>query len=129
MRDHGRVSDVDTTRVDRWLWAVRVYKTRSLATSACQGGHVRVNGASAKPATKVRVGDTVEARAGGDDRVLDVVRIIEKRVSAPLAAECVVDRTPPKPEAEWVAPHLVRDRGAGRPTKRDRREIDRFLGR
>ena len=123
------VDDLESTRVDRWLWAVRLYKTRSLATAACQGGHVRVNGASAKPATKVRVGDTVEARAAGDDRVLDVVKVIEKRVSAPLAAGCVVDRTPPRPDPEWVAPHLTRDRGAGRPTKRDRREIDRFLGR
>lgn len=123
------MSELTSTRVDRWLWAVRVYKTRSLATSACQGGHVRVNGAPAKPAAKVRVGDTVEARAGDDDRILEVVQVIEKRVSAPLAAECVVDRTPPRPDAEWVAPNLIRDRGAGRPTKRDRREIDRFLGR
>ena len=120
---------LESTRVDRWLWAVRLFKTRSLATAACQGGHVRVNGAPAKPSTKVRAGDRVEARAGDDDRVLDVVTVIEKRVSAPLAAECVVDRTPPKPDAEWVAPPLVRDRGAGRPTKRDRREIDRHRGR
>jgi ribosome-associated heat shock protein Hsp15 len=123
------VDEPEATRVDRWLWAVRVYKTRSLATSACQGGHVRVNGAPAKPATKVRIGDTVEARAGGDLRILDVVQVIEKRVSAPLAAGCVVDRTPPRPEPEYVAPHLVRDRGTGRPTKRDRRYIDRFRSR
>jgi ribosome-associated heat shock protein Hsp15 len=123
------VSELTSARVDRWLWAVRVYKTRSLATSACQGGHVRVNGAPAKPATKVRVGDTVEARAGDDDRVLDVVQVIEKRVSAPLAAACVVDRTPPRPDPEWVAPNLIRDRGAGRPTKRDRRRLDRFRSR
>ena len=88
-----------------------------------------MNGSPAKPSTKVRVGDRVEARAGGDDRVLDVVTVIEKRVSAPLAAECVVDLTPARPDAEWVAPPLVRDRGAGRPTKRDRREIDRYRGR
>ena len=123
------MDELESTRVDRWLWAVRLFKTRSLATAACQGGHVRVNGAPAKPSTKVRVGDRVEARAGGDDRVLDVVAVIEKRVSAPLAADCVVDLTPPKPDAEWVAPPLVRDRGAGRPTKRDRREIDRHRGR
>ena len=120
---------LESTRVDRWLWAVRLFKTRSLATAACQGGHVRVNGAPAKPSTKVRVGDRVDARAGDDDRVLDVVTVIEKRVSAPLAAACVVDLTPPKPDAAWVAPPLVRDRGAGRPTKRDRREIDRHRGR
>jgi ribosome-associated heat shock protein Hsp15 len=129
LRDHEPMEEPESTRVDRWLWAVRLYKTRSLATTACQGGHVRVNGAPAKPAAKVRVGDTVEARAGDDDRVLDVVKIIEKRVSAPLAAACLVDRTPPKPEPEFAAPNLIRDRGAGRPTKRDRREIDRFLGR
>lgn len=119
----------DPVRVDRWLWAVRLYKTRSLATTSCQGGHVRVNGAPAKPSAKVRIGDLVEARAGGVDRVVEVVTLIDKRVSAPVAATCVVDRTPLQPEPEWVAPALVRDRGAGRPTKRDRRQIDRYRGR
>jgi ribosome-associated heat shock protein Hsp15 len=121
--------ELDTTRVDRWLWAVRAYKTRSIATTACQGGHVRVNGSPAKPATKVKVGDRVEARLDHHQRVYEVTRVIEKRVGAPIAAECYVDHSPPPPPRELSAPILVRDPGTGRPTKRDRREVDRFRGR
>jgi len=122
------MAEQEATRVDSWLWAVRIYKTRSLATKACQGGHVRVNGAPAKPATKVKAGDQVQARSADRDRVLEVVRPIDKRVGAPVAAECLVDHSPPPPPRDLVAPHLIRDRGAGRPTKRDRREIERHLG-
>ena len=86
---------MDTTRVDKWLWAVRLTKTRSAATDACSAGHVKVNGAPAKPAHPVKVGDRVEAYLHGRQRILEVVRIIEKRVSAPLAAECLVDDSPP----------------------------------
>jgi ribosome-associated heat shock protein Hsp15 len=117
---------VDATRVDRWLWAVRQYKSRAAATDACRGGHVRVNGASAKPATTVRVGDRVEARAHGRHRVLEVVRVIDKRVGAPVAAECLVDHSPPPPPRDQVATTFTRDPGSGRPTKRDRRQLDRF---
>jgi ribosome-associated heat shock protein Hsp15 len=116
---------VESTRVDRWLWAVRLTKTRTDAAAACRGGHVRVNNRPAKPATTVTSGDEVRLRAGGHTRIVDVVRVIEKRVGAPVAAECFVDRTPaPPPEA--LVPVARRDRGAGRPTKRDRRVLDRF---
>ncbi|MEH3052671.1 MAG: RNA-binding S4 domain-containing protein [Patulibacter minatonensis] len=116
------------TRIDRWLWAVRLYKTRAVASEACRGGHVEINGHPAKPASTVKVGDRVKARAGSRVRELEVVKIIEKRVSAPLAAECVVDHTPaPKPEDHQ--PVLQRDARTGRPTKRDRREIDRLRSR
>jgi len=118
---------MDSTRVDRWLWAVRLTKTRSDAAAACRGGHVRVNNRPAKPATSVSAGDEVRLRAGGTTRIVDVVRVIEKRVGAPVAVECFVDRTPaPPPEA--VVPVARRDRGAGRPTKRDRRVLDKFRG-
>ena len=120
---------MDETRVDKWLWAVRLYKTRALATAACKGGHVRVNGAPAKPATTVRVGDRVEARVHGDTRIIEVARVIDKRVGAPLAAECVVDHSPPPPPHGEAPDVFVRDHGAGRPTKRDRRQIDRFRAR
>jgi len=120
---------IETTRVDQWLWAVRLFKTRSLATAACKGGHVRINGNSVKPASAVRVGDRVEARVGDRQRVVEVVRLIDKRVSAPIAAECVVDHSPPQPPREYVAPLFRRDRGAGRPTKKDRRNLDRLRGR
>jgi ribosome-associated heat shock protein Hsp15 len=119
---------MEMTRVDRWLWAVRLYKTRSDATAACRGGHVRINGAPAKPATTVRVGDRVEAHAHGRQRVLEVARIIDKRVGAAVSAECMVDHSPP-PTRDREAPTFTRDIGAGRPTKRERRRLDRFRGR
>ena len=115
-----------TARVDAWLWAVRAYKTRSAATTACRAGHIRVNGERAKAAQPVRPGDEVRVRIAGFDRHLVVRTTITKRVSAALAAEAMEDRTPPREPAPIVA---QRDRGAGRPTKRERREIDRLRGR
>lgn len=117
---------MDTARVDRWLWAVRLYKTRSSATAACRAGHVRVNGAPAKPAGIVRVGDRIEAVVHGRPRVLEVARLIDKRVGASIAADCLVDHSPPPPPREQDQPVFARDRGAGRPTKRERRQLDRF---
>ena len=117
---------MDATRVDRWLWAVRLYKTRSAASDACAGGHVTVNGIPAKPATKVHIGDRIEARVAQRDRVLEVVRLLDKRVGAPIAVTAYVDHSAPLPAPELAAPTLARDRGAGRPTKRDRRAIDKM---
>src|SRR5688500_11610285 len=97
---------LDETRVDRWLWAVRVCKTRTAATEACKAGHVRVNGAPAKAATTVRMGDRVTTRLHGHERVLEVVRVIDKRVGAAVAAECVVDHSPPPPPPDLASPFL-----------------------
>jgi ribosome-associated heat shock protein Hsp15 len=122
---------MDTTRVDRWLWAVRLFRTRTAATDACRGGHVRVNGARAKPAATVRAGDRVDVRwRGGRERVVEVVRVIDKRVSPALAGACLLDRTPvPEPGAGGHEPATPRrDRGSGRPSKRERRELDRIRG-
>lgn len=118
-----------SVRVDAWLWAVRVYKTRSAATSACRAGHVRVNGDRAKAAQPVRPGDELRVRIAGFDRLLTVRQPISKRVSAPLAAAAAEDHTPPPPAKEVMPFVPVRDRGAGRPTKRERRDIDRLRGR
>ncbi|ATE53966.1 RNA-binding S4 domain-containing protein [Actinosynnema pretiosum] len=118
---------MESTRVDRWLWAVRLTKTRPDAADACRGGHVRVNDRPAKPATVVVPGDEVRARVNGVNRVVEVVRVIQKRVGAEAASTCFIDRTP-KPPPEAAVPIAHRDRGAGRPTKRERREIDRFRG-
>ncbi len=115
---------MESARVDQWLWAVRVFKTRADAAAACSGGHVRVNGAAAKPATRVVPGDRVAARARGRIRDLEVVDPIKKRVGAALAATCLVDRSPPEPPG--VGAPFARARGSGRPTKRDRRELDRL---
>jgi ribosome-associated heat shock protein Hsp15 len=116
---------METTRVDRWVWAIRLYKTRGDATEACRGGHVRVNDKPAKPATPVKVGDQVVARVHGIDRIVEVVEVIDKRVGPPVAVTCYVDHTPPPPEDDGL-PIFERERGAGRPTKRDRRQLDRF---
>jgi ribosome-associated heat shock protein Hsp15 len=119
------ICGVESTRVDRWLWAVRLTKTRTDAAAACRGGHVRVNDRPAKPATTVVSGDEVRARVNGVTKTVEVVRVIQKRVGAADAATCFIDRTPaPPPEAAVAVAH--RDRGAGRPTKRDRRILDKF---
>ena len=113
-------------RVDSWLWAIRVYKTRSAATTACRAGHVRVNGDKTKAAQTVKPGDEVRVRMSGFDRTLTVRQTLSKRVGAPIAATAYDDRTPPR---EPMAMLAVRDRGAGRPTKRERRDIDRLRRR
>lgn len=119
----------ETTRVDRWLWAVRVFKTRSDATTACSGGHVRIGDRAVKPAHKVAVGDRVVARRGERTFEYEVTRIIDKRVGAAVAATCYVDHSPPPPERATTAAFAQRDRGSGRPTKKDRRQMDRMFGR
>lgn len=111
--------------MDIWLWAVRIYKTRSAATAACRGGHVRVNRVAAKAATAVKVGDRIEAFVE-HERILEVTRIIDKRVGAAVAATCLVDHSPPAPVIRREPPVFVRAPGAGRPTKRERRELDRL---
>ncbi|MEO3867538.1 RNA-binding S4 domain-containing protein [Nonomuraea sp. B12E4] len=121
--------DQSSARVDSWIWSVRLTKTRSIASDACRGGHVRVNGARVKPAHAVHAGDEIRLRHDGRERVVIVSRIISKRVGAAVAAECYVDKSPPPPPREEAAAMPVRDRGAGRPTKRDRRSMERLFGR
>lgn len=117
---------MDSARIDSWLWAIRIYKTRSAATTACRAGHVRLNGEKVKAAQTVRIGDELRIRIAGFDRILIVRQLLVKRVGAPIAALAYEDRTP---EREPQAALGLRDRGAGRPTKRERREIDRLRGR
>jgi ribosome-associated heat shock protein Hsp15 len=123
------VAGNETGRVDSWIWSVRLARSRAAASAACRGGHVRVNGVRVKPAQAIRAGDEVRVREDGYERVVVVVRVIIKRVGAPVAAECYVDNSPPRPPREEVPAVAVRDRGTGRPTKRDRRNIDKLLGR
>ena len=96
-----------------------------MATQLCEAGHVRVNGNSAKPSMKVKPGDEVQALIATRERIVDVVRPIETRVSAPEAATCYVDRSPP-PVVREIAPGIQAVRGEGRPSKRLRRELDRM---
>ena len=88
---------MEKVRVDRWLWAVRLTKTRSGAAQACRAGHVQINGVRAKPAATVKPGDTVRLRIGDRERVVEVVRLIETRVGAEPAAACLIDKSPPPP--------------------------------
>ncbi|MFC8429798.1 RNA-binding S4 domain-containing protein [Streptomyces sp. NPDC057253] len=118
----------ETVRTDSWIWSVRLVKTRSAGATACRGGHVQVNGERVKPAHSLRVGDEVRVRQEGRERVVVVKRLIRKRVGAPVAVQCYVDNSPPPPPREAFAPAGIRDRGAGRPTKRDRRELERLRG-
>ncbi|WP_174817204.1 RNA-binding S4 domain-containing protein [Nocardia brasiliensis] len=129
IRTHANTNTATQARVDSWTWAVRLFKTRSAAAEACRGGHVRVNGSTAKPAQPVKPGDEVRIRVGGIERIVIVERIVTKRVGAPIAAQCLIDRSPPPPARELLAAMPSRDRGSGRPTKRERRETDRLLGR
>ncbi len=114
---------MESVRVDQWLWAVRLYKTRVAATDACKAHHVHINGLLVKPASQVKVGDRVNVWVGDRNRVLEVTKVLDKRVGAPQAAECMNDHSPPKPESPAV---LSREHGSGRPTKRDRRDLDRM---
>ncbi|MFJ1970638.1 RNA-binding S4 domain-containing protein [Streptomyces sp. NPDC087903] len=118
----------ESVRIDSWVWSVRLVKTRSMGATACRGGHVRVNGERVKPAYSVRVGDEVRVRQEGWERVVVVKRLIRKRVGAPVAVQCYVDNSPPPPPRDAVAPAGIRDRGTGRPTKRDRRDMERLRG-
>ena len=118
-----------SARVDSWIWAVRLAKTRSAATAACRAGHVQVNGERAKAAQPVHIGDEVRLRNTDLERTVRVERLVVKRVGASVAIECLVDLTPPPPPREEVAAVIQRDRGAGRPTKRERRDLEKLRGR
>ena len=115
---------MDGIRVDAWCWAVRLYKSRSQATNGAKAGHIRINGVRAKPSQPVKVGD--EVRVFTDrEHIVVVLQLLSKRVGAPLAQAAYDDRTPAlPPKEERAAPVFARERGSGRPTKRDRRLLD-----
>lgn len=113
-------------RVDTWLWAVRQTKSRSMATSAARAGHVKINGTTAKASAKVRPGDEVRLRVEGFDRILRVVHPLTKRVGATIAQAAYNNLTPERPRMTGSLPQ--RERGSGRPTKKERRELDRLRG-
>ncbi len=122
-------SDTEKVRIDKWLWAVRLFKTRSLAATACQGGCITVRGRRVKPSRSVAAGEEICLREPGLTRTVRVLAVTEKRVGAPRVAEYLEDRTPAeeyarrKEEASRMKP-FVRGRGMGRPTKRERRILD-----
>ncbi len=119
-------------RIDKWLWAVRLFRTRSMAIEACRAGHVKAGGESVKPAHAVRVGEVIAIRLGAMVRTVRVRGLIEKRVGAGLVSECLEDLTPPEEYAKrreaGALPGGTRPRGSGRPTKRERRILEQFMG-
>ena len=119
---------VASVRLDTWLWSVRLYPTRSAATAACRAGHVRRNGEPTKASQKIAVGDELRLRSPGRERIVRVTQLIGKRVGAPVARTAYEDHSPEPPPQLFAAPPR-RDRGAGRPTKRERRALDRLRGR
>lgn len=121
-----------STRVDKWLWAIRIYKTRSLSNSMCKAGKVRIEDKMAKPSSSIQEGMQISVKKNGFNLQLIVNKVIDKRVSAILAAPCYTNVTP---EAEmnkykdWFvgkAQPEMREKGTGRPTKRERREIEEY---
>lgn len=129
----------DPVRLDRWLWSVRLFPSRSAATEACSSGKVSIDGEPVKPARKVALGDTIVLRRRGFDTTIVARDLIPRRVGAPIAVTCYDDLTPPRVgTGDPMADELLaadpatsgrREQGSGRPTKRDRRAIDRLRGR
>lgn len=120
--------ELEKLRIDKYLWAIRIFKTRSLATEACKAGRVKLNGQNIKPSYVVKVGETYHIQKGIEKKVVKVVDLLERRVDAKTAAVFYEDLTPVEEtygyKSMFHAPILKRDRGTGRPTKKDRREID-----
>lgn len=126
------LADSAAARLDKWLWAVRLFKTRSLAGDACRAGSVTINELPAKPARAVRVGEVIRVRQGLVLRTLRVLGVPRSRVGAKVVPQFCDDQTPPeefaKARANPVQQTLAREKGSGRPTKRDRRLLDSLFG-
>lgn len=124
--------ELEKLRIDKYLWAIRIFKTRSLATEACKAGKVKLNGQNIKPSYVVKIGETYQIQKGIEKKVIKVVGLLERRVDAPTAITFYEDLTPVEEtygyKTTFHAPLLKRDRGTGRPTKKDRREIDDLNG-
>lgn len=123
---------MDKVRIDKWLWSVRIFKSRSQATDACKSGRVKIGDKAVKPSYLVDVGETLHVRKNGFDLTFEVVQLLNKRVSATLAQPCYNNLTPDEEMnkyKDWYvgkAQPERREKGAGRPTKRERRELDGF---
>jgi len=123
---------IEKIRIDKWLWSIRFFKTRTMSTDACVGNKVKVNGQTVKPSFQIKPGDTVQCKKDHINFTLKAITLIAKRVGPPIAQACYEDLTPQSELdklKEWFegapGPEL-RERGAGRPTKRERRTIDEF---
>jgi len=121
----------EEVRIDKWLWAVRIYKTRSQATEECRKGHVTIGNLPVKPSRSVHIGEIVKVRKSPVVRSFKVLGLAEKRMSAKLTEDFLEDVTPPEElelqEMQRNMRWITRDKGTGRPTKKDRRELDDFF--
>lgn len=122
------MGELTEVRIDKWLWAARCFKTRSQASTACTAGHVKVDSSSVKASKTVRPGDHIEVLTAGGLRMLEVVALGDRRGPASVAQTLYVDHTPPPPPKDLTEPLLKRERGAGRPTKRELRDLKKLRG-
>lgn len=126
------MEELEKVRIDQWLWSVRIFKSRTLATDACKSGKVKIGGSPVKPAYQLPIGEVVEVRKEGFNFQYKVLKLIKKRVGAPIAQTCYQDLTPEEELNKYKAWFIGkatperRERGVGRPTKKERREIERF---
>jgi len=119
---------LQSVRLDKWLWAARCFKTRGLASEACAAGHVKIGGLAAKAARSLRRGEEITIKTGDGLRILEVLGLSERRGPAAVARTLYNDRSPPRPPQTEVPGTVTRDRGLGRPTKQERRDIRRLRG-
>ncbi len=119
-----------TTRIDKWLWAVRIFKTRSLASDACAGGKIKIDGTAVKASRNIVQNDIIQVRKGVVKYLYKVLNIAEKRMGAKLVPDFLEDITPEEELAKLQSAHKqpiqTREKGQGRPTKRERRNMDKF---
>ncbi len=120
-------------RIDKWLWSIRFFKSRSIATEVCKSGNVQIKEKDVKASFMVQIGDYINIKKNGILYTIEVIKLIDKRVGAPIAQECFIDHTPEEELNKfelWFAARSgkseFRERGAGRPTKKERRLIDAF---
>ena len=125
------MTDKEKLRIDKYLWAIRLFKTRSLATDACKAGRVKLNGQNLKPSAIVKIGEVYQVSKGIEKKIIEVVELLHQRVDAKIAVTKYKDLTPVEEthafKSVFHAPTLKRDRGTGRPTKKDRRETDNLI--
>lgn len=122
----------DKVRVDKWLWAVRIFKTRTLATTKCKNGRISIDGKNLKPSYQLSVDEVLKVQKDGFNLSIKVIKLLEKRVGAPLAVQCYENITPEEEMNKYKDWYIgksrpeFREKGAGRPTKRERRELEGF---
>lgn len=126
------MGEQEKLRIDKYLWAIRLFKTRSLATDACKAGRIKLNGQNLKPSAIVKIGEIYQVSKGNEKKVIQVIALLNNRVKSKIAVTKYKDLTPEEEthafKSMFHAPSLKRDRGSGRPTKKDRRETDDLIG-